>query len=155
MNLFRNPPEAQVRALLADSQLPASDLSPGHLEHFFGCGDARSPEGVVGLEIYGAVALLRSLAVAASHRGRGCGQALVAEAERHARSQGVSEIYLLTTTAERFFARLGYRPIDRADAPEAIRRTQEFSNLCPSSSAFMVKELVASPDERPMHASVR
>jgi len=155
MNLFRNPPEARVKALLAESQLPASDLSSGHLEHFFGCGDARLPEGVVGLEIYGAVALLRSLAVAASRRGQGCGRALVAEAERHARSRGVRAIYLLTTTAERFFARLGYRPIDRTDAPEAIRRTQEFSSLCPSSSAFMVKELVASPGERPRPASVR
>lgn len=151
-SLFRNPPESRVRALLADCGLPLSDLAPERLEHFFGCGDARTPEGVVGLEIYGAFALLRSLAVAASRRGNGCGKALVAEAERHARSRGVKAIYLLTTTAERFFERLGYRRAERANAPEAIRRTREFSELCPASSAFMVKELAGSSGERPTPA---
>jgi len=152
MNIFRNPPESRVKALLADSGLPVSDLSPGHLEHFFGCGDARAPAGVVGLEIYGTVALLRSLAVAADRRGTGCGKALVAEAERHARSRGVRELYLLTTTAERFFERLGYRRTGRENAPEAIRGTQEFSGLCPSSSAFLVKELPGDPGAPPTRA---
>ena len=117
------------------------DLRPGHLEHFFGCGPENEPKGIVGLEIYGSDALLRSLAVDASARGRGCAKALVAQAERYAASRGVRRIYLLTTTAGKFFERLGYRALARADAPEAIRNTAEFSSLCPSSSAFMAKDL--------------
>jgi amino-acid N-acetyltransferase len=70
--------------------------------------------------------------------------ALVAQAERFAHSQGVSRVYLLTTTAEKFFDRLGYRKTDRESAPAPIRQTKEFSGLCPSSSAFMVKALPAS-----------
>jgi amino-acid N-acetyltransferase len=49
-------------------------------------------------------------------------------------------LYLLTTTAREFFAGRGYRAIDRADAPERIRGTTEFSDLCPASATAMVKE---------------
>ena len=141
MNIYRNPAGPQVEQLLADCELPASDLSPLHLEHFFACGAAGAPQGVVGLEIYGQFALLRSLAVAADCRGAGCGKALVAQAESHARAAGVVELSLLTTTAERFFERLGYVRAAREDAPEAIRGTREFASLCPSTAAFMVKRL--------------
>jgi len=53
-------------------------------------------------------------------------------------------IYLLTTTAERFFERLGYARVLRDAAPVAIQRTQEFSALCPSNSAFMVQAVFQS-----------
>jgi len=145
MNIYRQPPESEVRRLLAESDLPTSDLTLEHLSHFFGCGSTQKPQGVVGLEIYGSVALLRSLAVAEKKRRRGCGKALVAEAERYAQACGVERLYLLTTTAEKFFERLGYKHAVREAAPEPIRRTHEFSGLCPSSSAFMVKELPANP----------
>jgi len=121
--------------------LPCSDLTAAHLEHFFGCGSMGAPDGIVGLELYESVALLRSLAVSSSCRGRGCGTALVAQAELFAKSRGAEEVYLLTSTAERFFERLGYTCVLREAAPVAIQRTQEFSTLCPSDSAFMVKRL--------------
>ena len=85
--------------------------------------------------------MLRSLAVAETARGCGCGKALVQGIEATARSRGVANLYLLTNTAETFFARLGYRTIARADAPEAIRTTEEFSSLCPDSAVVMVKTL--------------
>lgn len=141
MNIFRHPPGPQAHRILRDAGLPTADLQPGHLEDFFGCGAEKEPKGVVGLEIYGPDALLRSLAVDAGARGRGCAKALVAQAERYAASRGVRRVYLLTTTAEKFFERLGYRAVARDDAPEAIRKTAEFSSLCPSSSAFMAKTL--------------
>lgn len=150
--MFRNPGASQVRHLLTESKLPSSDLSSKHLEHFWGCGPAEAPEGVVGLEIYGDVALLRSLAVALDSRGRGHGKALVAQAERYARSQGVSRVYLLTTTAETFFDRLGYRKADRESAPASIRDTQQFAGLCPTSSAFMVKVLPADRASPPIES---
>ncbi len=71
MNIFRNPLGPQVKNLLTESQLPASDLSHKNLKHFFGCGTPQTPKGVVGLEICGKVALLRSLAVATDCRGIG------------------------------------------------------------------------------------
>lgn len=145
MHIFRRPPEPQVRRLLSDSGLPAADLTSQHLEHFLGCGPKQTPKGVVGLEIYGSEALLRSLAVDESARGHGCGTALVAAAERYARGRGVRRVYLLTTTAAKFFEGLGYTAAAREEAPAPIRATSEFRSLCPSSSAFMVKDLTAHP----------
>ena len=73
-----------------------------------------NPQGIVGLERFGSVALLRSLAVAAELRGTGVGKALVAAAEEYAQTKNVQTLYLLTTTAADFFARLGYAPLPRS-----------------------------------------
>jgi len=145
MNVFPKPPASAVAHLLTEAGLPSSDLTTAHLENFFGCGSMSAPDGIVGVELYESVALLRSLAVSAKCRGQGCGAALVAQAERFAQSQGAKEIYLLTTTAEHFFERFGYARVQREVAPVAIQRTQEFSTLCSSSSTLMVKRLPANP----------
>ena len=143
MNVFPQPPASAVTRLLTEAGLPFSDLTPTHFKNFFGCGSTNAPDGIIGVELYESVALLRSLAVNVSCRGRGCGTALVAQAEHFAQSQGTKEIYLLTTTAEHFFERLGYARVQREAAPLSIRRTQEFSTLCSSSSALMAKRLPA------------
>lgn len=143
MHIFANPPEAATRRLLSECNLPTEDLSDHHFEHFFGCGKSEAPSGVVGLELYGSAALLRSLAVCQAVRGRGCAKRLVAEAEAHARDLGVRNIYLLTNTAKPLFESLGYTEAARELAPAAIRATREFSSLCPESASFMVKNLEA------------
>ena len=136
-----HPAHGAVASLLAANGLPWTDLSERHLDHFFCAGSTDSPTGVVGLEMLGEDALLRSLAVHTSVRSAGLGTALVEHAEAHARANGVRTIYLLTTTAEAFFARRGYVSLDRELAPACIRSTREFADICPSSSAFMVKHL--------------
>jgi amino-acid N-acetyltransferase len=135
---------AAVSRLLTEAGLPSSDLTAAHLEHFLACGPSDAPDGIVGVELCGSVALLRSLAVGAEHRGRGCGRALVAQVERYARSRGAKDIYLLTTGAERFFEQLGYARVEREAVPAAIRHTREFAALCPSGSTAMLKRLEQS-----------
>jgi amino-acid N-acetyltransferase len=108
---------------------------------FSSVGSDGSPAGLVGLELYGADALLRSLVVGESARGNGLGSTLVEHAEQYAAANRVSSIYLLTTTAEMFFKRLGYGRSDRSQAPLSIKETREFASLCPASSAFMMKTL--------------
>jgi amino-acid N-acetyltransferase len=141
MNIFANPNESSVKRLLSESSLPIADITVQHLWHFFGYGSGSELDGLVGIELYGDVALLRSLAVAAGRRGAGLGSRLVEHAERYARDRGANSLYLLTTTAEAFFLRRGYGRIPREDAPPAIMGTQEFAGICPVSSAFMVKKL--------------
>lgn len=128
-----------ISALLRGSKLPISDLETGVAVSFFVAGSAHSPTGVIGLEVYGPAALLRSLAVSESERGRGLGAALLQHAEQHAASAGISSIYLLTSTAEPFFAARGYQRSNRKEAPSSIAATREFSSICPASAAFMVK----------------
>jgi amino-acid N-acetyltransferase len=139
--IFPRPAPATVLRLLREAALPAADLTERQMEHFFGCGAGDAPRGVVGLELHGEDALLRSLVVDPQARGRGCATALVARAERHAREQGARRLYLLTTIAADFFARLGYKRVERDSAPGSIRATSEFASLCPASSALMMKEL--------------
>jgi len=135
------PPQSRVVALLEAEGLPASDLTEAHLQHFFFIGTDGTPSALVGLEIYGRDALLRSLVVSATARTQGLGSALVLHAEQYAAAHEVRALYLLTTTAESFFEHRGYRRIERANAPSAIQSTREFASLCPASSAFMIKRL--------------
>lgn len=133
-----------VEALLSENHLPASDLQESDIR-LFGCWEDNGLRGVVGLEMHGQAALLRSLVVPAGERGRGLGAALVSHAERFAAQHGVDTIYLLTTTAAAFFERHGYGHAPRQNAPATIAATRQFSHLCPSSSAFMTKSLAAPP----------
>ncbi len=139
--VIARPALSAAVALLTSARLPVEDLTDRHCEHFFYTGAEAAPDGLVGLELFGDVALLRSLVVADALRGSGAGSMLLAHAENHARGQGVTHLYLLTTTAERFFARRGYVRASRQTAPPAIRATREFAGICPASSAFMVKQL--------------
>jgi len=127
--------------LLQEARLPTEDLTAAHIEHFYFIGPAARPTGLVGLEIYGDVALLRSLVVTPARRGSGEGRQLLEHAECQARARGVGAIYLLTTTAETFFLKHGYARTRREAAPAAIRATREFAGICPASSAFLVKTL--------------
>ena len=135
------PPKAMAVALLETAKLPTEDLREDMLQHFFYAGSDGSPQGMVGLELLGEEALLRSLVVDERVRGAGLGKLLVEHAEIHAVECGVKSLYLLTTTAESFFRRLNYARIDRAAAPPTIRQTTEFAGLCPASSALMMKPL--------------
>jgi amino-acid N-acetyltransferase len=135
-----------IRDLLDGSGLPTTDLDQATIR-FLGYRDEAGLAGVVGVELFGGVGLLRSLAVRSDLRGSGLGVALVEAAERLAVQQGALELFLLTTTAEPFFGRRGYARRDRASAPASIRETTEFTSICPSSAAFMSKA-VASPPHR-------
>jgi amino-acid N-acetyltransferase len=136
------PPLSAAAALLESHGLPASDITHEHLQHFFFVSANGSPTGLVGLELYGTDALLRSLVIAENARNNGLGSSLVRHAEQHAAKNGVRFIYLLTSTAEMFFKRLGYEQIDRFQAPFSVKETREFASLCPASAAFMMKTLL-------------
>jgi len=72
-----------VQRILADNNLPTEDLSEVDLNHFFGCGEPSNPKGVIGMEVHGTDALLRSLAVDSDVQGQGCGSSLYQQLERH------------------------------------------------------------------------
>jgi amino-acid N-acetyltransferase len=130
-----------TRRLLLSGGLPNEDLMEGHLEHFFYVGQESAPDALVGVEILGQHALLRSLVVRAEQRGRGIGSLLVNHVEQYARECAVQRVFLLTTTARDFFARHGYEYLERQATPPAIQATREFSDICPASAAFMAKLL--------------
>ncbi len=73
----------------------------------------------------------------------GLGAALLAHAERAARQRGIAALYLLTTTAEAFFAQRGYARIPREAVPPILCQTAEFAALCPASAVCLTKALAA------------
>lgn len=131
----------EILPLLAECGLPVADISPLNSPHFFGIRSESGLVAVVGLELFGAVALLRSLAVTPTHRHLGLTRKLVTHAEDFAASRGVGSLFLLTTTAAEFFGKLGFAPESRNAAPPAIQATSQFSGLCPASSAFLRKSI--------------
>src|SRR5258706_15902364 len=92
-----------IRALLAENDLPTSDVDASLLNDFLVAEDASGAlVGSIGLERFGSTALLRSLAVAQTARNGGLGSNLLSQAESLARESGVSELWLLTTTVANF-----------------------------------------------------
>jgi tRNA-Thr(GGU) m(6)t(6)A37 methyltransferase TsaA len=122
--------------LLEACALPTEGVAE-HLDAFVVAESDRSIAGVGGLEPHGDACLLRSLAVAKEHRGRGLAGAICDRLEADAAARGAREIYLLTETAERYFSRRGYATVPRDQVPPAIAASSEFSRLCPASAVLM------------------
>jgi amino-acid N-acetyltransferase len=138
---FQSRDEGALDQLLKVAELSTDDLTTEAMENFLIAHAGDIVVGAAGLEQYDDVALLRSVVVEPSLRGTGLGKRLVDAMEEKARQAGVRVLYLLTETAADFFARLGYRHVEREAAPSAIRATRQFSELCPVSSVFMMKKL--------------
>ena len=125
--------------LLKKNNLPTEDINPG--TQLFVTEENDSVIGTVAVEYNFDVALLRSLSVSEQKRNSGIGQMLVDFIENYVQKQGVRLIYLLTTSAEAFFLKKGYKSIDRNEVPDFIKNTKEFGVICSSSSTLMKKEL--------------
>lgn len=135
---------SRVQALLTDNQLPLDGLDRA-LECFIVAEEGSALVGVAGTERCGKGehALLRSVAVAESWKGRGLGRALVTRAIADAEARGAKALYLLTTTAEQYFPSFGFRPTARESVPSDVAATVEFASACPASAVVMVREAVS------------
>ena len=129
-----------IRDLLEVCALPTADLS-ADLHQFIVAEQDGQIVGTIGLETFGADALLRSLAVRSESRGLGLASALCSRMLSHAGNLGVGILYLLTTTAEEYLVKFGFTRCDRETLPEAIGSTEEFRTLCPSTATCMRKDL--------------
>jgi amino-acid N-acetyltransferase len=130
-----------IERLLETAKLPAA----GARERIDSTLVARADGRIVGsaaLEIYPSGVLLRSVAVDESWRGHGLGTQLTQAALTLARNRGATAAFLLTTTASQFFPRFGFAPVDRADVPDDVRRSVEFTSACPSTAVAMRAHLV-------------
>jgi amino-acid N-acetyltransferase len=129
-----------VSSLLALCGLSHADIAP-HLGNFTVAREDGRIVGVIGVEVHGRDGLMRSLAVAPEHRGRGVARRLYATLLARARGLGITRLYLLTTTAQSWFRLLGFRSVLRDEVPEGIRGTEQFRTLCPSTAACMVRPI--------------
>lgn len=129
-----------IRALLERSGLPTRDLESARPEFAVILQDDEVIAAGA-LQRFGTSALLRSVVVTPDRRRSGLGRSIVSELERLARAARISRLVLLTETAVDFFARQGFRTIERSSAPEDMQASEEFRSLCPSSATCMAKRL--------------
>jgi len=130
-----------IVALLKDCQLPYADLTPAHLSEFRVCRDGERLIALGGLEFCGEAGLLRSVAVLPECREHGLANHLLETLERHAAATSHKELYLLTANAHEYFARRGFRPLAREEAPAEVAASAEFRSLCPACALLMHKSL--------------
>lgn len=126
--------------LLNRSGLPTAGVADNFSQFLVAEADGRLV-GVVGLELYGQSALLRSAAVEEGWRGSGVGRVLVERALDLARDRGIADVYLLTTTAEHYFPKFGFVCVRRDEVAQDVRSSVEFQTSCPASATAMRKHV--------------
>ena len=129
-----------IHALLSRVQLPLAGVDE-HLPTMLVAREAGAIVGTAGLELYADGALLRSVAVDPRRQGAQLGHELTEAALRLATAHGATAVFLLTTTAERFFPKFGFEPVDREQVPPSVGQSVEFQAACPASAIVMRKQL--------------
>ena len=126
----------RVEGLLRHARLPLDGARDAFRVGFV-AEEHEAIVGAVALEMYPDGALLRSLVVDQTAQGKGLGGQLTQAAIAEAQCRGVNTIYLLTTTAEQYFPRLGFVAVDRQSMPASIQGSIEFQSACPASAIAM------------------
>jgi amino-acid N-acetyltransferase len=133
---------AAIETLLTSSHLPIDGVRET-LRDFLVAEADDQIVGVVGMEYCGNYGLLRSTAVAPEWRGHRVAKRLVERIIAHAEARGIRALYLLTTTAERYFPSFGFQVTARDSVPEEVRSTAEFQGACPASATVMCRSMSA------------
>jgi amino-acid N-acetyltransferase len=125
-----------VLALLSHCELPETGVAEA-IDGFCIARSVGALVGCAGLEAHGELGLLRSVAVDVTARNAGLGALLVESVVASARARRLRELYLLTTTAARFFERRGFASVLRSSVPPAIANCWEFRVGCPETALAM------------------
>lgn len=124
---------------LVAAHLPTEDLTEGN-PRFFRFERNGEIVGYGGFEPHRPYALMRSVVVLPMARGKGLGRAVAEGLMQRAAAEDCPEVFLLTTSAVEFFRHLGFRPIDRADAPRQILATRQAAAIC-STATLLARRL--------------
>ena len=128
---------SEVRLLIDESQLNPDGLEQ-HFSHFLKLILDDDMVAVAGLEVYGQIGLLRSVAVIDEYRNSGLGRGLTKAIINKARAMGIVDLYVCTETAAEFFTRFGFRKTDLADiAPALMQQSLHLVSIYSESSTLM------------------
>jgi len=130
----------RIRRLLSECGLPTLHIHR-HLKSFMVAKAGKKTVGVIGVEVYGRVGLLRSLCVDQSYRGQGIARMLNAKILAYAHMRKIDRLYLFTWGAEKFVSKLGFHKIDKKRIPNSIRSTWQFRKLSPYPVICMMKKI--------------
>lgn len=131
-----------IKELLDSYDLPSIDIEE-HLLSFVVAKSNGKIIGVGGFERCEEFGLLRSFAVSPSQTGRGIADHIFHLVREKTLECGIEQLYLLTTTADKYFNKFGFVACNRDAVPDQIKATQQFSELCPCSAVVMVANVYA------------
>jgi amino-acid N-acetyltransferase len=66
---------------------------------------------------------------------------LVEQLLERAEKAGVDELYLLTTTAEKYFPKFGFTRTTRSAVPDSLKSSAEFRGACPDTAIVMSRPI--------------
>ena len=146
---FASPADKnQIRRLLSACGLPTLYVHR-HLKSFMVAKGVKRIVGVIGVEAYGRLGLLRSLCVDKRYRGQGIAKMLNAKMMAYARMRGIDRLYMFTFNAEKFASKLGFHKIDKKQIPKSIRSTWQFRRLKSSPAVSMMKRIAPKGERTP------
>ena len=125
-----------IKSILIANALPTAGVDD-HWKTFLIARDGEKVVGCGGAEAYQFAALIRSIAVLPEYRSHGIGRRLVRQLLDRLASRGLREFYLLTTTAEEYFRKRGFKSIDRDEVHPQLLSSREFQDACPSTAVCM------------------
>jgi N-acetylglutamate synthase-like GNAT family acetyltransferase len=125
-----------IKQLLVMNDLPVAGVDD-HWKTFVVAREGNQIVGCGGSEAYRNAALIRSIAVSPEHRSRGIGRLLVRQLLDRLSSRGIREFYLLTTTAQDYFKKRGFKQCDRDEVNPQLLASREFQDACPDTAICM------------------
>jgi N-acetylglutamate synthase-like GNAT family acetyltransferase len=126
----------EIKNLLTSTELPVAGVDD-HWKTFVIARDGERLVGCGGSETYPAAALIRSIAVHPEYRKHGLGRRIVRQLLDRLSARGIREFYLLTTTAEAYFRKRGFKTIDRDEVNPQLLASREFQDACPQTAVCM------------------
>ncbi|MFZ6742091.1 arsenic resistance N-acetyltransferase ArsN2 [Undibacterium sp. JH2W] len=127
---------SKIARLLQDLDLPI-DGAQEHIHHFHLIYADDEMLGCAGLEVYGKYALLRSLAIKTEAQAQQCGKLLLQHMIDIALAAGVGHLFLLTTDADAYFHKQGFRKIETTKLPASLQASRQLQGACPASAIAM------------------
>jgi len=131
-----------IKALLKLNDLPIEGVDD-HWRTFVVAWDGDRLVGCGGAEAYQVAALIRSIAVDREYRSHGVGRQIVRNLLDRLSSRGLREFYLLTTTAEEYFKKRGFKRIDRDEVHPQLLSSRELQGACPDTAICMRMVMLA------------
>ena len=127
---------AAIKSLLTANDLPTEGVDE-HWRTFVIARDGDKVVGCGGSEAYQFAALIRSIVVDPDYRKHGLGRRLVRQLLDRLAARGLREFYLLTTNAEEYFRRRGFKTIERDEVHPQLLASREFQDACLSTAVCM------------------
>ena len=119
--------DADLNAALTDAHLPTDDVEDDGRTFFKALSADGQIVGFSGVERCDGDYLLRSVVVHPDRRGIGLGKAVVEVTVASLDPGGA--VFLATTSAAQFFARLGFSEVQRDSVPAAVLASRQLSAI--------------------------